>query len=206
MELPDPLRTGLRDPVSAGSHLLMLVAAVYLTALLLRLARADPVKRLALGVFGGSMCVLYAASALYHALGLPADRRAFYRDLDQSAIYLLIAGTYTPLFAVLVTGRVRRAMLTLIWGLAALGVAAKWLLPAGSYGLPVGLYGGMALAGMAAAPELTRAVGWRGMAWAVGGGLCYAFGATCDLLRRPVLWPGVVGPHEVLHLCDIAGT
>jgi hemolysin III len=51
-----------------------------------------------------------------------------------------------------------------------------------------------------------RATGWRGIRWAIGGVLAYTLGAVVELAKWPVLWPGVIRPHEVLHFCDIAGT
>jgi hemolysin III len=55
-------------------------------------------------------------------------------------------------------------------------------------------------------PAIARAAGWRGTAWLVGGGLAYAAGAACEALQWPVAWPGVVGPHEILHVGDVIGS
>jgi hemolysin III len=207
MELLEPFRSGLRDPVASASHLATFFAAVYLTTLFWRLTRFDPpVKRYSVACFGLSMCVLYWASANYHALKLSPERLQFYRNVDQSAIYLLIAGTYTPIFAVLLRGRLRAGMLALMWLLAALGIAAKWLLPAGSYTLTVVLYMVMGMFGMVPLPWLFRAVGfWRVFPALVGAG-SYIAGGVFDATGWPVVWPGVIGTHEMLHFCDMFGT
>jgi hemolysin III len=60
--------------------------------------------------------------------------------------------------------------------------------------------------GMAGAWHYWRATGWRGLRWAIGGGLFYTLGAAIELARWPVLWPGVIQSHELLHFCDMAGT
>jgi hemolysin III len=197
---------GFRNPVSAGSHLLWFLLGVYLTGLLWRLGRGDRLRQLSVGAFGLSMVLLYAASGAYHAVPRGAALIECLRKLDHSAIYVLIAGTYTPVFAVLLAGRLRVILLAGVWGLAALGIGAKWLLPFPPYELTVALYIVIGWIGMLPLYPLLRAVGLRGMAWAVAGGLLYTAGGVCDAARWPVLVPGVVGSHEVLHLLDMGGT
>jgi hemolysin III len=196
-----------RHPVSAGLHLAWCVWALYATALLWRLARGDSLRRWSVGCFGLSMVLLYAASAGYHAVPAEAPEllRAF-QLLDHSAIYVLIAGTYTPMFALLLGGWRRVLFLALVWGLATAGVACKWLLPWPPYGLAIGLYAGLGCVGLLPAGQLVRAAGARAMGWALLGGLVYLAGGVCEATRWPVLVPGVVGAHEVLHLCDMGGT
>jgi len=205
---PELSEIPLRDPVSSLTHLVACLFAAYVTVLLCRLARGDRAKRLSLACFGATAVVLYAASGTYHAIRLPLDSPTveLFRRLDHSAIYLLIAGTYTPVFVVLLRGRQRAWLLATVWLLAAAGIAAKWLWPIAPEAVSVGLY--LALGWLAVVPlrALLRAVGWRGMAWGLAGGICYTVGAACELARWPVLIPGVIGWHEVFHVCDVAGT
>jgi len=197
-----------RDPVSALTHFGFVLPAVYVTLLLCRLTRDDRTKRLSLAVFGASMILLYTASGLYHTIPLP--RRSptveVFRRLDHSAIYVLIAGTYTPVFAVLLRGRQRAILLMAVWGFALAGIAAKWLLPYPPEGLTIALY--LALGWLAVVParSIFRAVGGRGIAWGLAGGLCYTIGAMFEYARWPVLVPGLVGWHEVFHVWVMAGT
>jgi hemolysin III len=196
-----------RNPVSAGTHLLWCVFGLFITALLWRLSRGDRVRQLSTGMFGLSMVLLYGASGAYHAVPHETPQLMGYlRLLDHSAIYVLIAGTYTPVFAVLLRGRWRIVLLSVIWSLAAVGIAAKWLLPWPPYGLTVALYILMGWVGIFPIWQLIRAVGVRGMAWGLLGGLFYTFGGVCDAISWPVLLPGVIGYHEVLHLADMGGT
>jgi hemolysin III len=197
----------LRDPVSAGTHLFWCLWSVYATGLLWKLARGDRGRQVAVGCFGLSMVLLYAASGTYHAIParFPALIHAF-RLLDHSGIYVLIAGTYTPTVAVLLAGRLRVAILTLVWGVAAAGIACKCLLPWPPYWLTVALYIGMGWLTVLFIVPLVRAVGLRGLAWVVVGGACYMAGGVCDAVEWPVLYPGVVGSHEVLHVLDMGGT
>ena len=196
-----------RNPVSAATHLGWCLWAIWVTGLLWKLARGDRWRRLSVGCFGLSMVLLYGASGTYHAI--PASYPwsvGQFRKLDHSAIYVLIAGTCTPVFTVLLRGRLRVWMLSLMWGLAAVGVACKWLLPAPPYWLTVTLYVGMGWLGLIPAYALYRVVGLRGLSWVFLGGVLYTAGAVCDATEWPVLFPGVVGSHEMLHVFDMGGT
>ena len=196
----------LRDPVASLTHLFGLLAAVYFTGLLWRLGRGDRRRQFGVGVFGLSMCLLYFASSTYHALVHPQYLIDFFQRLDHSAIYLLIAGTYTPIYLVLLPRPLRTRLLLLMWALAVAGIVCKWLLPLGAYELSVGLYVGMGWTGLLSAVALVRAIGWWATAFGVLGGLFYTAGGVCDALKWPVIYPGVVRPHEVLHLFDLLGT
>lgn len=195
-----------RNPVSAGTHLLWCIFGMYITALLWRLGRGDRLRQLSTGIFGLSMVLLYGASGLYHAV-LGPERLLFYlRRLDHSAIYVLIAGTYTPVFAVLLRGRLRIVLLSWVWGLAGVGILAKWLLPWPPYWLTVALYITMGWMVLLPIVPLIRAVGVQAMLWALLGGVLYTFGGVCDAAKWPILLPGIIGHHEVLHVADMGGT
>jgi hemolysin III len=195
----------LRDPVSSASHLATAVWAVYATLLMLRLA--PPGRRLPLAVYGLSMVLLYLASGTFHGLHFESsEERRFYQKLDQSAIFLLIAGSYTPMQAVLLAGAWRRRLLRAVWGLAVAGITALWLLPEAPHAVVVGLFLGVGWMGMLGIPGYARAVGWRAMNWVWLGAGLYTLGAVCELARWPVLIPGWVHAHEVLHFCDTAAT
>ena len=198
---------GVRHPISAATHLAWCFVSAFVAARLVRQCRGDRVKRVSVACFGVSMVVLYGVSALFHSVpaGRPDLVRTF-RLLDFSAIYLLIAGSYTPAFAVLLTGRLRVAMLAWVWGLAAIGSACKWLLPLPLDELSMALYIATGLAGFLPARALVRAVGPRPLLWALAGCVCYSVGGMCDALHGPVLVPGWVAGHEMLHLLDICGT
>ncbi|HWG42336.1 MAG TPA: hemolysin III family protein [Gemmataceae bacterium] len=195
-----------RNPVSAGTHLLWCLLALYVTGLLWRLSRGDRLRQLSTGAFGVSMVLLYGASGVYHAVPQDNPFLSYFRKLDHSAIYVLIAGTYTPVFAVLLRGSLRVTLLSLVWGLAVIGIAAKWLLPWPPYALTVSLYIAIGWVGLIPAAQLIRAVGLHGMFWGLLGGILYTMGGVCDAIKWPPVLPGVIGPHEVLHVFDMGGT
>ena len=199
----------LRDPVSSASHLLTAVWAVYATLLLIRLTRPGDGRRAAVGVYGLSMVLLYLASGTFHGLFYATpDEKRFFQKLDQSAIFLLIAGTSTPILATLLDGRMRRAFLRLTWGLALAGIGCLWLLPMAPHAVSVVLYVVIGWVGVGPVVHFYRAVGWRAMNWVWAGAAFYTAGAVCELAEWPAgwEWPVRFGFHEVLHLCDSAGS
>lgn len=196
----------LRDPVSSSTHQFASLLALFATLIMRQLTRDDPMRRLCVTIFGLSMVVLYAASGLFHGLQLPRSELRVYQQIDQSAIFLLIAGTCTPVMAVLMTGWLRKYLLWGIWSLAAIGIASLWLLPKVPHTATVGIYLGMGWLGLAPIWQYYQAVGVRGIAWTLWGAAFYTFGAICELTKWPVLWPDVIQSHEVLHISDMAGT
>ncbi|MBA4187469.1 MAG: hypothetical protein C0467_05560 [Planctomycetaceae bacterium] len=195
----------LRDPVSSASHLITAFWAVFATLLMLRLTPRG--RRFPVAVFGTSMVFLYLASGLFHGIRFDTEEeRKFYQRLDHTGIYLLIAGTYTPIISILLIGAWRRWLLRIIWGIALTGVAAMWLLPKPPHVLNVSLYLGMGWIGCVAMPLYYKAVGWRAMNWALLGAFLYTTGTICELCQWPVIVPGVIAYHEVFHFFDSAAT
>lgn len=195
----------LRDPISSASHLATAVWAVFATLIMLRLTPPIPGRRLAVFVYGLSMILLFLASGVFHGLHFDSpEQHRFYQKLDQSAIYLLIAGTNTPVIAALLQGAWRRRFLRTIWALAFSGVACLWLVPKAPHWVMVVLYLGLGWVGVLPVGAYYRALGWRAMNWAVLGAGLYTVGAVCELLQWPVIIPGVLGAHEILHLFDSA--
>jgi hemolysin III len=195
-----------RNPVSAVTHLLWCLLGMYITALLWRLSRGDRLRQMSTGTFGLSMVLLYGASGVYHAFPGRTPLLPYLQKLDHSAIYVLIAGTYTPILAVLLRGRLRLILFSMIWSLAGAGILAKWLLPWPRYEITVAFYIAMGWTGVLPVVPLIRAVGVQAMLWGLLGGLLYTFGGVCDAAKWPILLPGIIGHHEVLHLADMGGT
>jgi hemolysin III len=198
---------GMRTPVSTLTHLVACVLSLFLTVRLLRGARGKPWRQLALLCFGLSATTLYGASATYHALELPAAQLLFFRLLDHSAVYLLIAGTYTPVVAVVLPkSTFRDALLAAVWGLAFAGIAAKWLIVFGSNWLTVTPYIVLGWIGAVAFSRIVKIVGIWGVIWILLGGASYTLGAVLDANNWPVLVPRIFGSHELFHVLTMLGT
>ena len=206
--MPTELTTwaGLRQPVSALTHLLFLPLLLYVTALLWRLSRNDRSRQWSLTCFGLSACLLYGISGAFHAVHGSPKLTDTLRCLDLSAIYVLIAGTCTPLMVLLFQGRRRNALIILLWSVALVGVIGKWLFKEQSYALTVGLYFVVATLGGAPVIRMKSRLGVGACLNFVLGGLFYAVGGICDVLQWPTLIPGTFQSHELLHVMDLAGT
>lgn len=193
----------LRDPVASATHLFTAFWALFATLLMWRLTPNDRIRRISVTIFGVSMVVLYAASGTFH--GVQSNLR-FFQKVDQSAVYTLIAGTCTPLMLMLLSGVYRNVMLAGTWLMAIVGIACLWFLPKAPHPLMVSLYLGMGWFGFSGVWKYYQAIGFWGMLWIVGGAAFYTLGAVFELTRWPVIVPGVIQAHEVLHLTDMVAT
>ncbi|MEO7001580.1 MAG: hemolysin III family protein [Ktedonobacterales bacterium] len=189
----------LRGYLHAGAAVAALVATVALAIL----SAGDRPKQISLLVYGASSILLFGWSAFYH-LGHWSPRvRAAFRRVDHANIFVLIAGTYTPMAFNLLTGWPRILLLATIWGLAALGMAAA----APALRIPrqvlAGLYVAMGWVAVAFIPQIVAAVGVGAVLLLALGGMLYTVGALAYAFRWPNIWPRVFGYHEVFHLATI---
>jgi len=196
---------GLDDPIAALTHLFAAVAAIFVIAPLWRRSTGKPWRRMSVLVFGVSTFVLFTASGSYHAASGPL--KASLRRLDHASIYVLIAGTFTPVVAHLTSGWVRSRVLTWIWGFAAAGVVSKLLffgaLPDWVDTL---LYLAMGWLGVIPAIPIARARRYGVLGWMGLGAVLYTVGALAELFRWPVIVPRVFGYHEIFHLAVMGGS
>ena len=198
----------LREPVSGLTHLAgALLAVVALGVLLAGAAGEGRVDQfVAFGVFGCSLVALYGASALYHLLPVSPPAVARLRRLDHMAIFVLIAGTYTPICVLALEGGWGVGLLGVVWALALCGVMLKLLWMDAPRWLSVGLYLAMGWIAVVAVSAIFGAVPPGGIAWILGGGLVYSAGAMIYGLKWPNIKPGVFGFHELWHLFVLAGS
>jgi hemolysin III len=196
------------DPIASSSHLFTAGWAAFATAILLRMTRGHGrAGRAAVAFYGLSMVLLYVASGLFHGLRHETvESFRFFQKLDKSAIFLLILGSNVPLAVYLLRGWWRRSVLLGMSSVAAFGIFALWFLPAMPHDYLVGVYVAMGLLGVVPARQYWKAIGWPGAVWTVLFAGAYLVGALIEVLRWPVLVPGYLGAHELLHLFDTLGT
>jgi hemolysin III len=199
---------GLREPVSSLTHLATAMFAAYMTLLFVRLTAGDQIKQRSMIVYGLSMVVLYTASGVYHAVpGKFLDPTVtFFRRIDVSAIFVLIAGSFTPIISVLLSGSQRARMLIVMWALATIAIAVKWLVPGIPHPVTVCMFIAAGLPGFLPLGDYRRALASRGVAWILGGSACFLLGGVLDVLEWPAPVPGLINAHELTHLLDMAGT
>jgi len=154
---------------------------------------------IAVSVFAAAMALMYLSSTIYHALPQGQAKRVF-QVLDHSAIYLLIAGTYTPFTLGVLRGGWGWTLFGLVWGLAAFGVLVKAFAGIRWHGLSTALYVGMGWLALVAARPLWESLPLAGLAWLLAGGVAYTAGVY--FYAKKTLRFG----HFVWHLFVVAGT
>lgn len=151
-------------------------------------------------VYGASLILLYGASTVYHAMG-EGRAKELLRLLDHSAIYLLIAGSYTPFMLGALRGPWGWSMLAIIWTLAIAGIVGKCTIGFRFPWFSTALYLGMGWLIVVAVQPLTANVPLAGLAWLLAGGLCYTGGVIFYTRDRTIRFG-----HAWWHLCVLGGS
>jgi hemolysin III len=198
---PDPPSSRSKPLLRGVSHQVAAFLAAPAAAALVMGAGGGSAKAAAL-TYGASLVTLFAVSATYHRpTWTPRARRVLWR-VDHSAIFLLIAGTYTP-FCLLLGGAMGHALLAAMWIGAMLGVVISIAWPDAPKKVMAALYVGYAWMAVPSLPTLRATIGPGALALLFLGGLLYSAGAAIYALRRPDPYPTVFGFHEIFHLLVI---
>jgi len=177
--------------VASVGGLVTLVAAAWL--------RGDAWHIVGCSIFGATLVLLYAASTLYHGIRGPRVKR-FFQRLDHAAIFLLIAGTYTPILLGVLSGAWGWTLFGLVWGLALAGIIPKSTSGVKDHAVALAIYVAMGCVVLIAVKPLFAAMPTKGIIWLVAGGLFYTGGI---LFYRNERMPYA---HAIWHLFVIAGT
>lgn len=183
------------------SHEIAAILALPGAVGLVHLARGTAAT-LAAAVYGGSLVLLFAVSAVLHRPQWQPRQRTILGRIDQSAIFVLIAGTYTPFCLLLGPGK-GHALLAAVWlgAAAGIGLAIAW--PSAPKGLMAGVYVFLGWFMAPLLPVFRSVIPPLDFALILGGGLLYTVGAVIYALRRPDPYPTVFGYHEIFHLLVI---
>jgi len=201
MSSPETQESRREEVANSISHGLGFVLAVAGAPLLIATAirRGTVADVVAVSVFAASMALLYLSSTIYHALPPGRTKNAFH-VLDHAAIYLLIAGTYTPFTLGVLKGGWGWTLFGLVWGLAALGVLLKVFAGIRWHGISTAVYVGMGWLIIIAAKPLWDSLPLAGLMWLFGGGVAYTSGVYFYLKKN------MRYGHLVWHLFVVAGT
>jgi hemolysin III len=150
-------------------------------------------------IFGASLIIAYASSAIYHAILYPPIKR-FFRIMDHSCIFLLIAGTYTPFCLVTLNGPLGWTLFGVVWGLAIIGITMKFLYFDSFKVLSTAIYIGMGWLAVAVVVQLLHNLPLWGCLWMLAGGLAYTIGVIFFVYERVPFF------HAVWHLFVLAGS
>ena len=199
-------RFQVKDPISALTHFIGFLAVIPVFICLLDLADTK-LQQISFIVFGFSLLLLYGASTIYHTLRLSAEKTALLRRIDHMMIFVLIAGTYTPVCLVPLAGKWGTILLSAIWAIAIAGVFMKIFWMGAPRWLSTMIYVVMGWLSITAFVPLLKAVGWGGFGMLLGGGIAYTVGALIYALKKPNL--AILksfGFHEIFHVFVMIGS
>jgi hemolysin III len=194
-----------RDPISGLTHLVAALGAVIGLVILLIIGHDDTAKAISLAIYGLSLVLMLAASATYHLVKAPPQVIKVLRKVDHSAIYLLIAGSYTPICMHFFRGFWQWGFVGIIWGMAIIGIAIKIFIINAPRWVTAGIYLLMGWMSIVAIPEMMATMPASALIWLVLGGLSFTLGAVVYISKKPDFYPEVLGFHEVWHIFVIIG-
>ena len=190
----------LREPVNSLTHWAgALLALIGLVALLI-VGWSTPAKIISLAIYGISLIFLFSASATYHMVQVKDKALEMFRKVDHAAIYVLIAGTYTPFCINAFEGFWKWGMLSIIWSLAIIGIIVKIFVIRAPRWLNAGIYIVMGWLSVTAVGQMLAALPAWVMVWMLIGGITYTLGAVVYITKIFNFKPGVFGFHEVWHI------
>lgn len=201
----------LKDPGSAITHFIALLLSMLATILLLTKAAlsGDNFTTIAaLSIFMISMMLLYTASTTYHSLNISPKINKLLRKIDHMMIFVLIAGSYTPICLVVLGDKTGYALMAIVWFIAIVGIIIKALWITCPKWFSSSIYIGMGWVCVFAFTKIVNALPPLGFAWLLAGGIIYTIGGIIYALKLPVFNSihKHFGSHEIFHLFVMAGS
>lgn len=200
----------IKDPGSAITHFIGMVAAMLAAAPLLVKAYRDDSRLtvISLAVFITSMILLYAASTLYHTLDISPKVNRALKKIDHMMIFILIAGTYTPVCMVVLGDKTGWMLLALVWSIAAAGILIKMCWITCPKWFSSVLYIAMGWVCVLAFTRIVQALPTAAFGWLLAGGIIYTIGGIIYALKLPIFnnRHKNFGSHEIFHLFVMGGS
>lgn len=200
----------IREPGSAITHFIgMMMAIAAATPLMVKVALdADFTAFIAMAVFICSMVALYGASAIYHSVTVKENLLKVFRKLDHMMIFVLIAGSYTPVCLIVLGGRTGYTLLAVVWGIALVGMGIKafWITCPKWFSSMI--YIAMGWVCLAVFGPLWNTLPHSAFLWLLAGGIVYTAGGVIYALKLPVFNSRhkYFGSHEIFHLFVMGGS
>ncbi|MCQ1530031.1 PAQR family membrane homeostasis protein TrhA [Lutispora saccharofermentans] len=202
------MRCKLREPVSGLTHLAGAVLSVVGTVFLIAFAvsTGTPLNIASVSIFGASLILLYTASSLYHLLTVSKKAIGVLRRIDHMMIYVLIAGTYTPLCLIGLKGKLGLGLLIGVWSLAVLGIVLKLVWFNAPRWIYTSFYLIMGWLVIIAIIPLIKMIPSGGIWLLVAGGVFYTIGAVIYGAKWPFRKNNIFGFHEIFHIFVMLGS
>ncbi len=196
----------MQNPVRGFIHGAAALGSVFGLWVLLDRAWSRPAAVVGSLVFGLALLAMYTVSSLYHSVPWSQGWKRRLQRLDHAMIYLVVAGTFTPIAIAALDGSALAVALALIWLLAVAGISLKAMLPDVNAALSITLQMIMGWLAVIWMPQIYYQLGLWAVVLIAVGGLCYTAGVVIVATRKPRLFPRVFSHHEVFHLLVVAGS
>ena len=200
----------LKDPGSAITHFIGMLMAIFAAVpLLIKAAREpDHIYLISLSIYALSLILLYAASTTYHTFDLSERANTILKKIDHMMIFVLIAGSYTPICLITLKGRTGIILLSLVWGIAIVGIILKAFWVYCPKWVSSVLYIGMGWTCVLAFTQILNALSPAAFGWLLAGGIIYTIGGIIYALKLPIFNSKhkSFGSHEVFHLFVMGGS
>lgn len=190
----------MQNPIRGFLHGTAAIGALIGTIYLVSRTRGDLAALIGSLVFGFALLVMYTVSSLYHSIAWQAERKRLLQRIDHSMIYLVVAGTFTPIAVAGLEGAAVWWCLGLVWSIATVGITLKLVLPSVSTGLSVTLQLVMGWTVILWIPQIWSSLGAGAIGFIAVGGLFYTLGSVIFMTKRPKLFPRTFSYHELFHL------
>ncbi|MGA9173485.1 MAG: hemolysin III family protein [Thermoactinomyces sp.] len=199
-------RLKMKEPVNTWTHFVTFLAAIVGLVFLINLSWSNPSTLVTMTIYGVSVILLYGASSLYHWVSTTPKKELFLRKMDHCAIYLLIAGSYTPVFYYGLDGSWKWIMLSCVWILAIIGIVLKLLFIHAPRYISTAFYVTLGWIALIPFVQLIHTLPTGAIILMVLGGVFYTIGAIIYATKCFNFFPDKFGFHEVFHLFIMAGT
>ena len=197
---------GFSEPFSCWSHFIPAALSAVGLYFLLQRGKGSKGRISSLIIFSFSLVFLFSMSGVYHLLEPGGVPRAVFQKLDHAAIWVLIAGTFTPIHAILFRGAWRWGILMLVWFIAITGLVLEVVFFSSiPEWMTLSFFLGLGWIGVISGWKFKKIFGDDSSRLLLLGGIFYSIGAVMEFLRWPDLIPGIIGPHEVFHIFVIGG-
>lgn len=200
----------IKDPGSAITHFIGMLMAIFAAIPLLIKAAHEPerIYLISLTIYAVSLILLYAASTTYHTFDLSEKANTFLKKIDHMMIFVLIAGSYTPICLLVLEQKIGLMLLTLIWGIALIGILIKAFWVYCPKWVSSILYIGMGWTCVIAFGQILNGLSAMEFGWLLAGGIIYTIGGVIYALKLPIFnkLHKNFGSHEIFHLFVMGGS
>lgn len=208
--MSDTIKNHVKDPGSAITHFIGMLMAIFAAVPLLIKAAHEPdrIYVISLAVYAASLILLYAASTTYHTFDISKKVNTILKKIDHMMISVLIAGSYTPICLLVLDRSTGIPLLTLVWGIALVGILFKAFWVSCPKWVSSVLYIGMGWTCVLAFTQILNSMSPVAFGWLLAGGLIYTIGGVIYALKLPIFnnKHKNFGSHEIFHLFVMAGS